>query len=234
MPYKNPADAQAQYRRYAMAHREQNRVASAKWVRAHPEQHREATRKAYVKRMSTSEGRETKRKTAREWKQNNPEKVRRYNREHKARWYAADPRRARNAQLKKHFGITIIEWERMWIEQNGCCAACGGAMRSPEDSRLSRGKASDSAAVDHCHVSGKIRGLLHMACNTLIGMAEHDADRLRRIIAWMDATGVQPSRRPLERCSIEPELCSVQGELFNADHATHASTAGVADCRGTQ
>lgn len=93
-------------------------------------------------------------------------------------WLSADayPRRVgpsgRNSQLKYKYGITSADYDRMNFAQGGACMIC----REPPPS----GK---NLYVDHCHNSGRVRGLLCQQCNTMIGMAErheHAQEVLRR------------------------------------------------------
>lgn len=69
-------------------------------------------------------------------------------------------------QLKK-YGLTWADWDQMLIEQAGRCAICSQpinpSLREP--------------AVDHCHKTGKVRGLLHANCNAAIGLLEEDLER---------------------------------------------------------
>lgn len=58
------------------------------------------------------------------------------------------------------YGITKDEFETMLVEQNNCCDVCGLEFSN-----------EDKPAVDHCHASGKVRGLLHTSCNAMIGQA---------------------------------------------------------------
>ena len=51
-------------------------------------------------------------------------------------------------------------------KQGGCCAVCG----LPVD-LTTQGRSSDYV-VDHCHVTGVIRGVLHRSCNSCLGKAE--------------------------------------------------------------
>lgn len=53
--------------------------------------------------------------------------------------------------------ITLDEYEQMLCEQGGLCAICKA---EPNGTRLH---------IDHCHVTGKIRGLLCMKCNQGLG-----------------------------------------------------------------
>lgn len=67
----------------------------------------------------------------------------------------------RKTRLKK-FGITEADYEKLLNEQGGVCAICGGQ----PDTRWK------IFAVDHDHATGKVRGLLCMVCNTMLGRLE--------------------------------------------------------------
>lgn len=60
----------------------------------------------------------------------------------------------------KRYGLTIDDYENMAAQQGDACAICG---RNPGKLRL---------AVDHCHTTGKVRGLLCADCNTFLGRLE--------------------------------------------------------------
>jgi hypothetical protein len=60
----------------------------------------------------------------------------------------------RKARLKEKFGITLEQYDALLNGQNGCCAICL-APQNPERRH----------AVDHCHETGAIRGLLCDKCN---------------------------------------------------------------------
>lgn len=73
-----------------------------------------------------------------------------------------DPITKRAMRLKRKFDITLEEYNTMLTEQDGVCAIC----KAPPDTRWKR------LAVDHDHLTGKIRGLLCMTCNTMLGRLE--------------------------------------------------------------
>lgn len=79
----------------------------------------------------------------------------------------------RNQLLLKNFGITLKDYTEMLTSQNGVCAICF------------RVDPPRSLAVDHCHKTGKIRGLLCRACNVSIGLLEDDEKRLKRAIRYL-------------------------------------------------
>jgi hypothetical protein len=94
----------------------------------------------------------------------------------------ANPDYYRDYDLRKKYRITIVDYNKMLSEQNGVCAICG----NPEtrvDKRLNR---VSNLAVDHCHETGKIRGLLCHACNAMLGQSGDSADRLRLGAAYLD------------------------------------------------
>lgn len=78
-----------------------------------------------------------------------------------------DSRRYRDIRLK-NFGITEEIYAQMLSDQDGKCAICGG----PPDGRWKK------LAVDHCHTSGEVRGLLCMVCNTMLGRFEVRQDKI--------------------------------------------------------
>jgi hypothetical protein len=60
----------------------------------------------------------------------------------------------RNSRLKREYGITQADFDRLAESQAHKCAICG------REKKL---------AVDHCHETGRIRGLLCTSCNALLG-----------------------------------------------------------------
>lgn len=75
-------------------------------------------------------------------------------------WYRANLTRVRTVKDWKHYGITPEEYAQLFEGQGGRCAICrtdtpGGGRRW---------------AVDHDHMTGKVRGLLCGTCNTGLGL----------------------------------------------------------------
>lgn len=67
---------------------------------------------------------------------------------------------AMRGRLKYYYGITIDEYNSLFVKQQGCCAICG-----KHQSEFER-----ALYVDHDHKTGKVRGLLCHKCNVGIGM----------------------------------------------------------------
>ena len=95
-------------------------------------------------------------------------------------YVAKDPGRVaksyRHWRLKKKFGISEEIYEQLFKIQKGCCAICG-----KDQILLSR-----KMAVDHCHITNKVRGLLCSNCNTGIGNLRDDISLLQKAIKYLE------------------------------------------------
>lgn len=80
-----------------------------------------------------------------------------------------------NKHLKSSYGITRQEYLVMFNLQNGCCKICN-AHQSELNKRL---------FVDHCHITGKIRGLLCHHCNSMLGYSKDRIDLLKAGIKYL-------------------------------------------------
>ena len=75
----------------------------------------------------------------------------------------------------RHYGIDLHEYKRRLEEQSNVCAICKGTC--PTGRRL---------AVDHCHESGKVRGLLCTKCNSLLGQANSSLTILKEAQLYLE------------------------------------------------
>lgn len=73
-------------------------------------------------------------------------------------------------RLQYKYGITPDEYLKLHADQAGCCAICG----------IHESKTIKRLHVDHCHDTGRVRGLLCAKCNTSIGQFEREPERLLR------------------------------------------------------
>lgn len=83
----------------------------------------------------------------------------------------------RTWRLKNEFGITDEEYEQLLSVQGGVCGICGG----PPDGRWKR------LHVDHCHTTGRVRGLLCTPCNQGLGLLRDSVERIHAAIAYLEA-----------------------------------------------
>ena len=88
--------------------------------------------------------------------------------------YLKNPNAIKNKSLKYNYGITIEQYNAMRDAQNNSCLICGEA-----DCLL---------VVDHCHSSGKIRGLLCNPCNAGIGHLKESTAVLRNAILYIETS----------------------------------------------
>lgn len=88
----------------------------------------------------------------------------------------ADKSRARRRGLKYEYGMTVAEYDLLLQQQGGVCAIC---RRAPDDSKK-------RFAVDHCHKSGKIRGILCTRCNQGIGYFKDNPLLLRLAATYLE------------------------------------------------
>jgi hypothetical protein len=88
------------------------------------------------------------------------------------------PHRQKHQDCKR-IGITLDEYEEMFENQRGKCGICGNG----EKMKL-RGKIA-SLAIDHCHDTGKIRGLLCNNCNRGLGFLNDDVKLLEKAILYL-------------------------------------------------
>jgi len=86
--------------------------------------------------------------------------------------------------LKSKHGLTILDYESMEHQQNGLCLICG-QLETTIDKKTGKVK---RLAVDHSHESGKIRGLLCLRCNMLLGFARDNVSILQKAIEYLRNT----------------------------------------------
>lgn len=86
----------------------------------------------------------------------------------------------KNFKLKKAYGITLKDYNELLTKQNGKCSICG------VDNNGYYRKKPRAFAVDHCHTTKKIRGLLCSDCNTGIGLLKDNIDLLNNAIKYLN------------------------------------------------
>jgi hypothetical protein len=90
--------------------------------------------------------------------------------------YHEDPQKYREAFLQRRYGITQADYDAMLLAQKGCCAVC------ETDDYVGPGR---RAHVDHDHKTGKVRGLICVRCNVLLGMAQDQHERFLAAIRYL-------------------------------------------------
>ncbi|WP_153544463.1 endonuclease VII domain-containing protein [Streptomyces sp. RB17] len=80
--------------------------------------------------------------------------------------------------LKRNYGLTEAERDAMIAAQRGLCAIC---------------LAAPPAHVDHCHKTGRVRGVLCFNCNSAIGKLRDDPEAARRAAAYLEGNAWKPT-----------------------------------------
>jgi len=101
--------------------------------------------------------------------------------EYQRKWRKRNPDLAKNNDLKRSYGISLVEYEAMLQAQGGKCAICRGAERTRDKDGGPR-----RMPVDHDHNTGKVRGLICTHCNRALGMFQDSADILRAAIEYVE------------------------------------------------
>ncbi|MBX9682128.1 MAG: endonuclease VII domain-containing protein [Gemmataceae bacterium] len=91
--------------------------------------------------------------------------------------------RRRWSKLKAKYGITKDQYLEMHASQDGKCAICGRS-----EQQFWRGERLQ-LCVDHCHKTGKIRGLLCKRCNIGLGHLDDSVDFLNNAITYLQREG---------------------------------------------
>lgn len=99
---------------------------------------------------------EQHRATVKKWRDRNPDKVAGY-------------------ELKKNYGITLEEYNVILTRQGGKCACCGRDQNT----------CGRKLFVDHCHETGRIRGIICNRCNYGIGALGDNIEGVQRALEYL-------------------------------------------------
>ena len=78
--------------------------------------------------------------------------------------------KAKDYRLKRYYGITLQDYDNLRAEQDNACYIC----QRPETDF------TRPLVVDHCHSTGRVRGLLCNWCNRGLSYFRDDATALAR------------------------------------------------------
>lgn len=88
----------------------------------------------------------------------------------------ATPRNRKAEKLQLRYGLTYEQWEQMRENENYSCMICG----------ITEEEIDKKLDVDHCHNSGKVRGILCNPCNNMIGHAKDNLAVLQAAVTYLE------------------------------------------------
>lgn len=104
---------------------------------------------------------------------------------YRAKWYQDNKERTQGVHRRWHYktryGITPEEYDTILKEQNNVCAIC----KNPETAKEHRTGNVRKLAIDHCHTTNKVRGLLCASCNQGLGKFKDSINLLENAIKYI-------------------------------------------------
>ncbi|MBL1085243.1 endonuclease VII domain-containing protein [Streptomyces actinomycinicus] len=84
----------------------------------------------------------------------------------------------REDHLRRSYGLTKAERDALIASQGGVCCICLAAV---------------PAHVDHCHETGRVRGVLCFSCNAALGQFKDQPEAIRRAAAYVEGNAWKPT-----------------------------------------
>ena len=99
-----------------------------------------------------------------------------------ATWREKNPDSDANNHLIRKYGISLEQYNKMYQLQKGLCGICG---KKESTRRRKKTQGDERLAVDHCHETGVVRGLLCFKCNTAIGSLGDNEEMVMRVVFYL-------------------------------------------------
>jgi hypothetical protein len=103
------------------------------------------------------------------------------------RW-SADPERQAligwRSKIKRLYGLTEADYNAMLAAQGDACAICRSTVSWSKNYKHKK-NGSSRFMVDHCHATGKVRGLLCTRCNRALGLLSDNAEHCLRASEYL-------------------------------------------------
>lgn len=93
--------------------------------------------------------------------------------------YRENPDEVNDKRAAKIYGISYDQVVSMREQAGGYCQICGRE-GIKHHSRL---------VIDHCHSTGKVRGLICSKCNTILGYCDDNPDILNKLSTYLKNNG---------------------------------------------
>jgi hypothetical protein len=119
---------------------------------------------------------ETRRKYKAEWYEKNKVEIT----ARRKKFREANPiplEKQREYNFRYQYGIGMDEYYTLLEQQNYVCLICNTKHGEKDKQRLH---------VDHCHETGKVRGLLCHNCNVVLGLSKENIDIFKKMISYLE------------------------------------------------
>lgn len=93
----------------------------------------------------------------------------------------AERLKSRKSALKNKYGITDAKYKSVLAAQGGSCAICGNGHNVT--SKLGY---AVKLHIDHCHTTGKLRGILCVKCNSGLGHFDDNLEGLMKAVRYLE------------------------------------------------
>jgi len=98
------------------------------------------------------------------------------------KWRIANKDRMNDYRIKYKYNLLIEDYQNMINTQNNLCAICS----NPETAIDNYEGKIKSLAIDHCHTTKKVRGLLCSRCNHALGLFKDNIENLKKAIEYLE------------------------------------------------
>jgi len=134
-------------------------------------------------RTYTEEQRNRKNSYGKEYYQRNKDRIAEYGKEYRKanpekgairakKYWENNKYKCEMARIKKIFGLSQQDYEQLLFSQQGLCCICNTQL--------------ENLNIDHCHTTGKIRGLLCKECNLALGLFKDNPTSLRKAALYIE------------------------------------------------
>jgi hypothetical protein len=150
------------------------REANIRWRQNNPEQYKASYKKQNEQRYERDKSEGFARQKA--YREKNKDRIKTRMRS----WASANRARLNAYRMRQHYknkyGLTPEEKVELLISQDNRCACCNSD--SPNHKQ--------GWVVDHCHSSGKVRGILCQPCNLTLGKVKESKQHLQKLIEYLE------------------------------------------------
>jgi hypothetical protein len=91
--------------------------------------------------------------------------------------YNKDPEYVADLQAARRYGITLKDVQDMREAAQGVCQCCGRT----DTNKYKR------LVIDHCHRTGKVRGLICQRCNSILGYCDDNILTLQNLVEYISS-----------------------------------------------